>query len=434
MHPTKNRSAQSLPSAPSPNLTFYRWAIVGMLWFICFFNYADRVAISSVLPILHTRYGFNKTELGMIGSAFTWVYSAMAPVAGHVGDRYPRKWVILGGLYLWSLITGLTGLCARLWQFLLVRGSEGMGETFYIPASMALISDYHTPATRSRAIGLHQTSIYAGTIFGSSLAGWMALHYGWQSPFVCLGLAGIVLGILLSRYIREPKRNEAERALLGVNAEADAPSGSAWAFALEFARTPTAMLLIAAFFGANLVAFVFLTWMPTFLHEKFNLDLAKAGLGATFFIQLASMAGATFGGVVADHRIRRCAVGRIQVQAAGILLGTPFIFLCGYTRSTLGLIVAMTLFGLGKGIYDSNLTAAFYDVVRPARRSTATGLMNFLGWTGAGIGPLAIGYAVDHGVTMSAAISSTALIYLVVALLLLAAAAFTAPNDLRTVK
>src|SRR5580700_4042446 len=86
----------------------YRWALVGMLWLICFFNYADRVAISSVFPVLHKQYHFTKTELGWIGAAFTWVYAAFAPLAGDVGDKYPRKWVILAGLYIWSSITGLT--------------------------------------------------------------------------------------------------------------------------------------------------------------------------------------------------------------------------------------------------------------------------------------------------------------------------------------
>src|SRR5690348_14756943 len=177
--------SSNAPAPPSRAAT-YRWAVVGMLWFICFFNYADRLAIFSVFPVLEKQYHFTKSQLGLIGAAFTWVYAVAAPLAGHIGDRYPRKMVILGGLYIWSLITGLTAQCTKVWQFVLVRGSEGLGETFYFPASMALISDYHTPATRSRAIGLHQTSIYAGTIGGGALAGWMGEKYGWQSPFWAL--------------------------------------------------------------------------------------------------------------------------------------------------------------------------------------------------------------------------------------------------------
>src|SRR5438132_1785293 len=152
---------------PEPIRDTYRWAVVGMLWFLCFFNYADRQAIFSIFPELQRLYHFSKSELGLIGAAFTWVYALAAPFAGHTGDRFPRKWVILGGLYVWSLVTGLTAQCTRVWQFVLVRGTEGLGETFYMPASMAMISDYHGPSTRSRAIGLHQTSIYLGTIFGS---------------------------------------------------------------------------------------------------------------------------------------------------------------------------------------------------------------------------------------------------------------------------
>lgn len=419
------------PVAGPPASARYAWAVVGMLWFICFFNYADRVAISSVFPVLEERYHFSKSQLGLIGTAFTWVYALGAPFAGHVGDRCARKWVILGGLYIWSLITGFTALCTKVWQFVLVRGSEGMGETFYFPASMALISDYHTPATRSRAIGIHQTSIYAGTIFGGALAGWMGQNYGWQSPFVALGAAGIVLGVVLHRFIREPARNQAERMLRPTAMEESHPQPiPIGRFLAEFIRTPTAVLLITAYVGANLVGMVFLIWMPTFLKEKFGLSLALAGLGATFFIQLASMGGAVLGGVMADRWIRTRVDGRIRVQALAALLGSPFIFLCGYTRNPWALVGAMTCFGLCKGMYDSNLTAAFYDVIAPARRATATGLMNFMGWAFGGLGSLAVGIAVDHGITMSAAISSTAIVYLGVALILYSAAKFTAARDI----
>jgi len=403
-----------------------------MLWFICFFNYADRVAISSVFPLLKAQYHFSDSELGMIGAAFTWVYGLAAPLAGHVGDRFARKAVILGGLYIWSLITGFTALCTKVWQFVLVRGSEGLGETFYMPASMALVSDYHTPATRSRAIGLHTTSVYAGTIAGGALAGWMGKEFGWRSPFWTLAIVGILLGFVLNAFIREPRRNQAERQERGDESESAEPEHVPMLrFLADFCRTPTAVLLIAAYAGANFVSLVFLIWMPSFLTRKFGLDLALAGVGATIFIQIASMVGSILGGVWADRWSLRRAEGRIRLQALAVLLGAPFVFLCGYTRDPWTLVAAMTLYGLFKGMYDSNLTAAFYDVITPARRATATGLMNMLGWVVGGLGPWAIGVAMDHGVTMSAAISSTAVVFLGVAALLYYASVATAPRDIR---
>src|SRR6185369_10113855 len=107
----------------------YKWWVVSMLWLICFFNYADRQAIYSVFPKLSEEFGFNKVQLGLIGSAFMWVYAAGAPLAGFAGDRLRRKPLILGGCVFWSFITMLTGRCSRLWHFILVRGLEGVGET-----------------------------------------------------------------------------------------------------------------------------------------------------------------------------------------------------------------------------------------------------------------------------------------------------------------
>jgi MFS family permease len=404
-----------------------------MLWFICFFNYADRQAIFSIFPVLESQFGFNKEQLGRIGAAFTIVYAVTAPFAGQVGDRIARKAVILGGLYIWSLVTGFTALCSKVWQFVLVRGAEGLGETFYFPASMSLISDYHTRATRSRAMSLHQTSVYAGTIGGGALAGWMAQQFGWRSPFIVFAVAGVLLGLALAAFIREPQRNEAERLEQGALTEESVPPQLPMSqFLRDLARTPTALTLIVAFFGANLVALVFLTWMPSFLKEKFHLNLAQAGLGATVFIQLASMIGATFGGVLADRWRRQMAGGRILTQALGAILGAPFIFLCGYTRDLWTLVGAMTLFGLCKGLYDANIWASLYDVVAPSRRGAAVGLMNMIGWLGGALGAYAIGAAVQGGMTMSAAISSTALIYVAVAALLVTGALVFAPRDVRT--
>ena len=235
---------------PNPN---YKWAVVGMLWFICFFNYADRVAIASVFPLLEKEFHFDKAQLGAIGGAFMLVYALTAPFAGAVGDKYPRKALIIGGLYVWSLVTGFTSLCSKVWQFVFVRGAEGLGETFYFPASMSLVSDYHAPKTRSRAIGLHSTSVYAGTIFGAWFAGFIGHNYGWRVPFVLLGGAGILLGVVLQLFIREPERNQAELEEGGnkdIVAPVSVPIGQ---FLKEFCQTPTAVLLIVAFFGTNLV-------------------------------------------------------------------------------------------------------------------------------------------------------------------------------------
>src|SRR6476659_8667490 len=190
----------------------YKWRVVAMLWCISFFNYADRQAIFSVFPLLEREMHLTTVQLGLLGSGFAWVYGLGAPFAGMVVDRVRRKTAILGGLHAWSAICIATVFSRTFRQLFFFRAAEGLGETFYYPASMSLLSDYHGRDTRSRAMGLHQTSVYMGTVAGGFFAGWIGQQYGWRSSFYVFGGLGIVLGIVLQRYLVEPKRGASEVA------------------------------------------------------------------------------------------------------------------------------------------------------------------------------------------------------------------------------
>src|SRR5258705_7041414 len=178
----------------------YKWRVVAMLWCISFFNYADRQAIFSVFPLLEREMHLTPVQLGLLGSGFAWVYGLAAPFAGLIVDRFRRKTVILGGLHAWSLICIATVLSRNFRHLFLFRAAEGLGETFYFPASTSLISDYHGHATRSRALGLHQTAVYMGTIGGGFFAGLIAGQDGWRRSFVGVGTLGGRVGFVLQRF------------------------------------------------------------------------------------------------------------------------------------------------------------------------------------------------------------------------------------------
>jgi MFS family permease len=180
------------------------------------------------------------------------------------------------------------------------------------------------------------------------------------------------------------------------------------------------------------VAAFFLVWMPSFMKEKFGLNLAMAGLEATVFIQVASMFGAAAGGTMADRWRALRPGGRMLVQALGALLGAPFIFLCGTTRDHLTVIVAMTLFGFCKGIYDSNIWASLFDVIRPSRRGAGVGLMNMVAWLGGSLlGGFLPGVLSDAGITLSTTLAALTVFYGIVAGLLLLAGTVFAPADVK---
>jgi MFS family permease len=388
----------------------YKWYVVAMLWFVCLLNYADRQAIFSVFPVLKSQLQLSDLQLGYIASSFMWVYALAAPLAGMIGDRFPRKTIILGGLVFWSLITIATALSVSYWQLVLFRALEGLGEAFYFPASMSMLSAYHGRDTRSRAMSWHQSSVYAGTIMGGAVAGWLADWYGWRSGFYVFGSSGILLGLLLVAVLDEPEQprerdpseafnlREAGRAIFG---------------------NPMAVVLMAVFIGANFVAMIFLTWLPSYLNRAFGMSLTMAGLNATAYLQIASVLGVISGGALADRAAVRYRGGRMMTQAMGLFAGVPFLLASGWTATVPMFVLAMTGFGYFKGIYDANIWASLHDVVPVERRATAVGVMNSIGWLGGGVAPLAIA-AASGRFGMSACLSATSVIYALFGVLLAA--------------
>ena len=415
---------QSAPLVP------YRWQLVGMLWVVGFLNYADRQAIFSVYPLLQSKLHLSLAELGLLGSAFAWTYGLAAPFAGYIVDRIRRTTAILGGLQFWSWICAATALASRLWSLTVLRCAMGLGESLYFPASLSMMSDYHGSRTRSRALGLHQTSVYAGTIVGGFFAGWIAERYNWRLPFVFFGAAGALFGIALYRFLIEPARGAAKDEVAPASTgKAALPPGIA-EFVRFALRTPAVWLLMGAFACANFVAVVLLVWMPSYLYDSFHMDLAMAGLTATALAQTGSMVGTAVGGWLADRFTRRNKSGRVLVQAAGVFCGAPFMLLCFITRSIPLLLIGLAGWGFFKGLYDANIFASLFDVVPATARGAATGWMNTVGWMGGGgLAPLLVGImAGSHGLGPAMALASV--VYVIAGIILLTVAFYALPRQL----
>src|SRR5215510_9883408 len=236
----------------------YKWIVVGLLWFVCFFNYADRQAIFSVFPKLQQEMGLDNVQLSLVGASFMYVYALIGPVAGMIGDRLKRKFLIISGLIFWSLVTVATALSTKYWHLVLFRALEGFGEAFYFPASMSLISDYHGPDTKSRAMGMHQSSVYAGIIAGGAVAGYMGQYYGWRSGFYLFGSLGLFLSLILLVALKEPPRSKSIEVEAHAHATFDLKKGDLAANIREILSAPMVRILILVFAGANFVASIFM--------------------------------------------------------------------------------------------------------------------------------------------------------------------------------
>ena len=262
------------------------------------------------------------------------------------------------------------------------------------------------------------------------MAALLAERFSWQCPFFLFGPLGVALAVVLTTFLREPRRGAAD-AGESVDKTGHGPIGGERLSVADtlgvIMRTPVAVLLMTAFFLANFVAVIFLTWTPTFLVKKFAFSLGSAGLTGTLYIHVASALTVPLAGYLADRLARRYKAGRILVQFGSLIIGAGFVFLVGTTENLATLIGAMVLFGICKGGYDSGIFASLYDCIEPRARGTAAGIMNTIGWGGGALGPLFVGLATKYGgqkedwQNMSTAIAWCGAIYLAGAVFLLAA-------------
>jgi MFS family permease len=340
----------------------------------------------------------SEANWGFMLGQFKWVYAILSPIGGYVADRFSRRLTICGSLFVWSAVTWWTGHVRDFQELLHARTLMGISEAFYIPAALALIADYHTGRTRSRAVGLHQMAIYCGVIaggFGGYVADAPAL--GWRFAFDACGIAGMIYAVPLVFLLRDAPRPEALSDEVGASKDRPSPGRALG----ELLTNGSFVLLVLYFTLPALAGWVVRDWMPAILKQQFQIGQGRAGVAATLYWQLAAIVGAVAGGWLADRWMRASHRGRIHVSAIGMALIVPAIFGVG-NAGTLGMAVAfLVLFGLGWGFFDCNNMPILCQIVRPQLRATGYGLMNLVSISCGGLADWGFGLLRDRQVPLN---------------------------------
>jgi MFS transporter, Spinster family, sphingosine-1-phosphate transporter len=355
------------------NGTRYAWLVVAMLWVVAFLNYLDRILITSMRDPIVAEFKLTDAQFGLLTSVFLWSYGILSPMGGFIADRYSRKNVIVFSVMIWSAVTFWTGHTSSFNEMLVARVLMGVSEACYIPAALAMITDYHRGRTSSLATGLHMSGLYAGLAMGG-MGGYIAELWGWRYGFQAFGLFGVVYSLVLLRVLKEhPEKNIVTASTAAVAEKINLTH----AFKNLFSKM-SFYLLMFYFAVLGMVNWLVNGWMPTFLREHFNLDLGAAGISATGYIQVGSFIGVVIGGILADRWVSRTARGRIYVVIIGFLLGAPFLFLLASTQVFTIAIVSMLIFGLARGFNDANLMPILRQVADSRYIATGYGFLNLL--------------------------------------------------------
>lgn len=407
-----------MPSA-APNAARRAWLVVALLMPVALLNYLDRQMLASMqtsvmesIPSLGEAE--NREELwGFMLGQFKWVYAIFSLVGGYVADRFSRRLTICGSLFVWSLVTWQTGHVETYDELLWARSLMGISEAFYIPAALALITDYHTGQTRSRAVGCHQMAIYCGVIAGG-FGGYVAAdpNLGWRFAFTACGVFGMVYAAPLVALLRDVRRTSGDDA---------APRQSPLGAGRELIVDRSFILLVLYFTLPAMAGWVVRDWMPAILKKEFGIGQGQAGVAATLYWQVAAIVGAIAGGWLADRWMQSTRRGRIYTSALGMALIVPAIFGVGNAGMLSVAVAFLILFGLGWGLFDCNNMPILSQIVRPELRATGYGVMNFVSISCGGLADWGFGALRDRDVPLNAifgAFASLAVASIVLVLLI----------------
>lgn len=351
----------------------YPWLLVALLSVVAFLNYLDRQMLST----MQTAIGADIAELqqaqifGRLMAIFLWVYALVSPFAGSIADHFSRKWLIVGSLGVWSLVTMLMGHCNTFSQMYWLRGLMGVSEALYIPSSLSLIADYHAGKSRSFAVGLHMTGLYLGQAVGG-FGAIFASALSWRMTFHWFGVIGVLYAVILVFFLREKRVPKTATSAQG------AGTSILKSFGLIFSNI--AFWVILFFFAStSLPGWATKNWLPTLFAQHIDGGMAVAGPVATITIAAASFIGVMVGGPLSDRWVKRNLKGRIYTSAIGLAMMIPALVLMGLGKGLVPAIASGLIFGLGYGMFDTNNMPILCQFVPSRLRATAYGFMNMVG-------------------------------------------------------
>jgi len=295
------------------------------------FNYLDRYILAAVVGPMKAELLLTDAEVGRLSTVFMIGYIIFCPLFGYLGDKITRKWLIIAGIFIWSIATVNTGLAMTFSAVLLWRTLVGIGEASYATICPGLISDKFSKEQENKALTIFLAAVPIGSAIGYSLGGVMAAKFGWREAFIFAGAPGLILAFILAPF-RDPERKKSNQSE-SINMKA----------VLQLLKMKNYNLICwgytAYHFSLGAIAF----WGPTFLNRAHNIPTAKAAMLFGAILVVAGFAGTLFGGFLGNYFQKKGPAGFAKTCAGSILLAAPVSFLALWTDSQIVSLIALGL-------------------------------------------------------------------------------------------
>ncbi len=340
--------------------------LLWLLFAVNLFNYIDRQILFSVFPAVKGDLELTDTQLGLLASAFMWVYLSAAPVFGILADRGPRPRLMGVGVGIWSVATALSGLVRSYGHLLVSRALVGIGEASYGSVAPAMLSDAFEPARRGRALAIFSMAIPVGSALGYLLGGLFERAFGWRAAFFIVGVPGMWLAWTVAR-LSDAARGGAGRALPS-QPPVSAPRPADYR---ELLRTRSYLLNCLAMTGMTFAVGGLAAWVPTYLVRVRGMGLAEANLVFGLLTLVSGLGGTMAGGWLGDRLLPRVPTAYFVVSGAGLALSVPCAAAVILLEDRTWVLAAIFLAEVFIFLNTGPLNAIIADVSRSGVRATA---------------------------------------------------------------
>lgn len=394
-----------MDTSSEPRVTWRTHMSLVLLGLVYIFSYIDRQAIAILIEPIKREFGVSDTVMGLLtGVAFGVLYAGLGVPVGKLADRGNRRNIVAVCCTLWSLATMACGAALQFWQLLLARMTVAVGEAGGMAPSISLVSDMYPRHRRSLVISLFMLGPHFGVLIGLAVGGWIAQHHGWRATFYWFGAPGIVLGLLVWLFVREPRRGQfdAPPAAALVNA----PPTRLWPQLRRLMALPALRWLCLACGVAGVSSYGWGVWAPTFMVRTHGVSIAHAGLTFGVTSGIGAIGGALLSGWLCDRLVVRDKRWQIALPLIGVALSIPaamaFLlwpaeghWLLGSVRTPHALVFAL-VFSFFMSWFPALSYSATSQMVPAGERSVAAAMLNlFITLFGVGLGPLVTGALSD---------------------------------------
>jgi predicted MFS family arabinose efflux permease len=330
-----------------------------------FVNYIDRYILPGVQEQVKGDFHITDEQIGSLTLYFMLAYMLSSPITGWLGDRFPRKPMIVVAALFWSTINLLTATVHSYDSLNIRHAALGIGEASFGIFAPAMLADFYPEDQRNRVLTIFNIAVPVGAALGYLIGGSVGQHFGWRMSFTVSAVPGIIIALLIAFFMKEPRRGGSKEE------KAKLEKGTV----MSLLRNPAYLCSIGGYAAVTFTLGGISWWMPSFLQRVDGRSQQSAGFIMGAITVVAGLLGTIAGGTLAQRWSRRNPAALYLVPAWGALLALPPALVCFFGPQLFGtkaltlpsLAIAIFLIFLGSG----PVNAATVNAVQPNVRATA---------------------------------------------------------------